>query len=85
MARRKSYLTFHNKVTGFVIVCNIHLVGLTSHYVTLHAKGKNAENTVYACKLIRTAQREKGTISPMSDQANMNVGSLPKPRRSLDL
>ncbi len=48
--------------------------------VTLrHAKGKNAENTVYACALLSThvdtngTKGEKGAVSRMSDQANVNI------------
>ncbi len=53
---------------------NIHLVGLTSHYIT--QRGKIAENTVYACALLSAhtdthgTKGKKGTISRMSDQAN---------------
>ncbi len=43
-----------------------------------HAKGKIAENTVYACALLSVhadthgTKGKKGTISRMSDQANVH-------------
>ncbi len=55
-------------------IISIHLVGLTSHYVT--QRGKIAENTVYACALLSAhndthgTKGKKWTISRMSDQAN---------------
>ncbi len=64
----------------FFLVESIHLVRLTSHYVT--QRGKIAENTVYACALLSAhtdthgTKGEKGTISRMSDQANWKKGSF---------
>ncbi len=60
---------------GSILNHRIHLVGLTSHYIT--QRGKIAENTVYACALLSAhtdthgTKGKKGMISRMSDQANI--------------
>ncbi len=47
-----------------------------------HAKGKIADNRVYACALLSAhtdthgTKGKKGTISRMSDQANVKSGSI---------
>ena len=59
----------------FILHNNVDSLGRAD--VTLcHAKGKIAENTVYACALLsaqadtHVTKGKKGTISRMSDQAN---------------